>query len=164
MFQWLILSQFFHKWRNTVKFFKEFIFVIIECINMQITTIYHFCNQKGEFDIILMYNTGLHVIAFSAFRNLKSTSFKTHHTHAVYQNNIKFAFLMTKVTNCWNLHVDTFSNTKYKFFKNFTMFLHFWKNWDKISQYWSITLPKLSLFVSKSTNSLINYLFPWIIY
>ena len=55
------------------------------------------------------------MIAFSAFRNLKSTSYKIHDLHVMHQNNIKFSFLMTRVTKCWNLHVDTFNNNKYKF-------------------------------------------------
>ena len=41
---------------------------------------------------------------------------KAHHSHIVHYNNIKFSFLFTKVTKCWNLHVDAFRNTKYKFF------------------------------------------------
>ena len=110
--QWLILSQLFHKWRNMLKFYKEFIFGTVERINMKISTFCHFCHQKGKVDIILMYNKGLHVIVLSAFMNLKSTSCKTHHLHIVHQNNINFSFLMTK---CWNFHTDTFNSTKYKF-------------------------------------------------
>ena len=38
----------------------------------------------------------------SAFSNLnsKGTRCKTHHSHIVHQNNIKFSILMTKVTKC----------------------------------------------------------------
>ena len=104
----------FHKWRNMVKFYREFIFGIIERINIKISTFCHFCHQKREFDVILMYNARLHVIVFSAFRNLNITSCKTHHSHVVHQSDIKFSFLMIKVIRCWNLHVDTFSNSKYK--------------------------------------------------
>ena len=82
---------------------------------MQISTFCRFCYQKREFDVILMYNTRLHVIVFSAFSNWKSTSCKTHHSYIIHQINIKFSFLMTKATKCWNLHVDTFNNNKYKF-------------------------------------------------
>ena len=38
---WLILCRSFHKLKNIVKFYKEFIFVIIERINMQISTFCH---------------------------------------------------------------------------------------------------------------------------
>ena len=44
--QWLILSQFFHKWRNMVKFSKEFIFGIIERIKIQISTFCHLSSKK----------------------------------------------------------------------------------------------------------------------
>ena len=62
---------------------KEFIFVIIKRINIQILTFCrrHFYDQKREFDVILMCNAALHVIVFSAFGNLKSASCKTHHSH-----------------------------------------------------------------------------------
>ena len=96
----LILCRSFHKLKTMVKFYKEFIFVIIQRINRQISTFCHICDRKREYDVILMYTTGLHVIVFSAFRNLKSTSCKTHHSHTVYQNNIKFSFLMTNMTKC----------------------------------------------------------------
>ena len=33
-----------HKLKNIVKFYKEFIFVIIERINMQISTVCHICH------------------------------------------------------------------------------------------------------------------------
>ena len=46
IWQWLILYQFFHKWRNMVKFYKEFIFGIIER-NLQISIFCHFCHQKS---------------------------------------------------------------------------------------------------------------------
>ena len=111
---WLILSQSFHKLQNMHNFYQEFIFVTIERINMQISTFYHVCHQKRKFDVILMYNTWFHVIIFSAFRNLKNTSRKTHHSRTVYQNNIKVSFPITKMTKCWNLHVDTFNNNKYQ--------------------------------------------------
>ena len=81
-----------------VKLNYEFILVIIERINMQISTFCHFYDQKKEYDVILMYNTGLYVIVFSAFRNSKSTSCQTHHSHTMYQNNIKFSFVMTNMT------------------------------------------------------------------
>ena len=64
---------------------------------MQISTFCHFCHHKREFDVILVYNTELHVIVFIAFSNLKSTICKTHRPYTVHQNNIKFSFLMTKV-------------------------------------------------------------------
>ena len=99
----LILCRSFHKLKNMVKFYKEFIFVIIEGINMQISTFCHFYAQKKEHDVILMYNTALYVIVFC---NLKSTSCQTHLSHIMYQNNIKFSFLMTN---------DTLNNNKYKF-------------------------------------------------
>ena len=101
-FSWLLLSQFFHKWRNIVKFSREFIFGIVERIKLKISSFCHFCHQKREFDVILTYNKGLHVIAFSGFSNLKSTSCKTHHSHIVHENDIKLFFLMTKVTKWWN--------------------------------------------------------------
>ena len=81
-----------------LKFYKEFIFGIIEPIKIQISPFCHFCGQKREFDVILMDGTRLHVIAFCAFRNLISTSFKTHHSYAVFQNDVKFSFLIKKVT------------------------------------------------------------------
>ena len=66
----LNLYDLFHKLKKVVKLYKEFIFIIIERINMQISTFCHFCDRKREFDIIVICNTGLHVIVFSAFRNL----------------------------------------------------------------------------------------------
>ena len=92
------------KWRNMVKFYKKFIFGIIEPINMQISTFCCFCHQKKEFDVILIYNAWLHVL----FKNLRRTSCKTHHSYTVPQNDIKFFFLMTKVIKCWN-YVDRFN-------------------------------------------------------
>ena len=71
------------------------------------STFCHFCHQKRQFV--------LYVIIFSAFSNLKIFSCKTHDSHTVHQNNIKFSVVMTKVTKCWNLHFDTFNNIKYKF-------------------------------------------------
>ena len=109
-----ILSQFFHKLKNMDNCYNEFIFVIVERINMQTSTFCQFCDQKEEL-VILMYNTGLHVLVFSACRNLQSTCCKTHHSHTVYQNNIKFSFRIIWVTKCWNLRADTFNNNKYKF-------------------------------------------------
>ena len=123
----------FHKWSNMVKCYRQFIFAIIERIKLQISSFCHFCHQKREFDVILMYNTRLHVILFSAFMNLKNASCKTHHARSVHEINIKFVFLMTKATKCWHLHVDTFNNIKYKFLVKLIIFLHSWKNWDKIS-------------------------------
>ena len=79
-------------------FYQEFMFVIIERINMQISTFCHFCDRKRQFNVILMYGTGLHRIVFSAFKNLKSMSCKTHDSHALYQNNIKFSLKITKMT------------------------------------------------------------------
>ena len=60
--------------------------------------------------------TRLHVILFSAFSNLKSTSWKTHQSYAIYQNDISFSFLITKVTKWWNFEFGSFNNIKYKFF------------------------------------------------
>ena len=81
-------------------FYKEFIFVIIERINMHISTFCRICHQPREFDVISMYNTGLYMIVFSAFRNLKSTSCKTYESHTVHENNIKLSFPMTNMTKC----------------------------------------------------------------
>ena len=91
--------------------------------NVKISTFCHFCHWKRELIVILMYNTGFDVMIFSALMNLKNTSCKTHHSHIANQNNIKFCFLMTKLTKCWNLHVDTFNNTKYKFILKLYLFL-----------------------------------------
>ena len=111
----LILSQSFHKWRNMLKFCYVFIFVIIKCINMWISTFCEFDDQKREYDVIFMDSSRLHVIVFCAFTNLKSTSCKMHHPHIVTQNNIIFSFLIIKVTKCWNSHVDRLNNNKYKY-------------------------------------------------
>ena len=47
-------------------FYKEFIFGIIERINMymQIPTFYHISHQQGEFDVILMYITHDCILCF----------------------------------------------------------------------------------------------------
>ena len=47
----LILCLSFHN------FYKEFIFVIIDRINVQISTFCHFCDLKTEFDVILIDNS-----------------------------------------------------------------------------------------------------------
>ena len=65
-------------------FRKEFVFVIIERINLQISAFHHICHQQREFDVILMCDTGLHPIVFFAFRNLKSSNRKTHHSQTVH--------------------------------------------------------------------------------
>ena len=105
----LILSQSFHKLKNIVKFYMEFILCIIERIKLKISQVCHCCDQKREVNVILKYNTRLHVILFSAF------SWKTHQSYAVYQNDINFSCLITKVTNWWNFQFDSFHNTKHKF-------------------------------------------------
>ena len=105
----------FHKWRNMLNFYNEFIFVIIECINMQISTFCDFYDQKREHDVFFMNSTRLHVIKNSAIRNVISTICKMHHLHIVHQNNIIFSFLIIKLTKCWNSHVDALNNDKYKF-------------------------------------------------
>ena len=64
---WLILSQFFHKWRNMVTFSKQFIFGIIERMKMQISTFCHFCHQKREFDVILMHSMWIMCFRTGAF-------------------------------------------------------------------------------------------------
>ena len=40
----LILSQFFHKFKNIVKFYKEFILGIIKPIKLKISPFCHFCH------------------------------------------------------------------------------------------------------------------------
>ena len=94
------VSQSFHKLKSMKNFYKEFIFVVIERINTQISTFRHFCDRKKQFAVILMYSTRFYVIVFSAFRNLKDISCKAHHSHTLHQNNIKFSFLITKKTKC----------------------------------------------------------------
>ena len=113
--QWLILSQSFHKWRNILKFLKEFIFGIIQRINMQISIFCHFCHQKREFDIILMYNMWMICFKTDTIQIPKSKKYNHMLSCVVHQNYIKFCFVMTKVTKYWNFHVDTFNNIKYKF-------------------------------------------------
>ena len=67
-----------------------------------------------------------------AFQIPKSRKCNHVQSYVIHQNNIKFSFLMTKVTKCWNFQFDTFNNTKYKFLENFTMFLHLWKTETKL--------------------------------
>ena len=98
-----------------LKFYKEFIFGIIESTNMRISTSCHFDDQKREYDVIFMHSTRLYAIKNSASRIVISTICKMHHYHIVIQNNIIFSFLIIKVTRCWNSHVDRLNNTKYKF-------------------------------------------------
>ena len=111
----LILSQFFHKLKNTVKFYIEFILGIIKRIKLKMSPFCHFCDRKAEVNVMLTYNARLHVILLSAFRNLKSTSWNTHQSYAVYKNDINISFLITKVTKWWHFQFDSFNNSKYKF-------------------------------------------------
>ena len=98
-----------------LKFDKEFIVVIIECINMELPTFCYFYDQKREYDAIFVYSLRLHVNKNSAIQNVTSTNCKMHHSHIVIQNSIIFSFLIVKVTNCGNSHVDALNNNKYKF-------------------------------------------------
>ena len=112
---WLILSQSFHKWTNMLKFCYEFIFVIIECINMQISTFCNICHAKREFDVIVMHDMWMMGFATGAFQILQSRKWNQMQSCVLHQNDIKFSFLMTNMTKCWNSNVDTFNNNKYKF-------------------------------------------------
>ena len=71
------LTMCFRKLKNMAKFYKEFVFVIIERINMQISTFCHICDRKREFDVILMHNTG-------AFQISKSTKYKHKESYMMY--------------------------------------------------------------------------------
>ena len=51
----LILSQFFHKLKNIAKFYKEFIPDIIERIKLKMSPFCHFCDQKRDVNVILIY-------------------------------------------------------------------------------------------------------------
>ena len=112
---WLILCQSFHKLKNMVKFYKEFIFVITERINMQISSFCHTCDRKREFDVILIHGLWMMCLTTGAFRIPKSRKDNHIQSCVIHQNDIIFFFLIAKVTKCWNLHVDTFNNNKYKF-------------------------------------------------
>ena len=111
---WLILSQFFHKLKNIVKFYKEFILGIIEPIKLKISPFCHFCDQKREFNVILINDIWLMCFTTGAFQIPKSRKCDHIQSCVIHQNSIRFSFLMTKVTKCWNLHVDTFNNNEYK--------------------------------------------------
>ena len=97
-----------------LKFCWVFIFVIIEFINTGFSILCHFYDQKKEYDVIFINNTGLHVMKNPAIRNVISTGCKMHHSYIVMQNNIIFSFLIIKVTKCRISHVDRLNNNKYK--------------------------------------------------
>ena len=87
--------------KKHVEVCKEFIFVIIECINMEISTLCHFHDQKREYDAIFMDSTRmtrLHVNKNSTILNVASTTCKMHHLHIVIQNTIILSFLIIKMT------------------------------------------------------------------
>ena len=128
------MSQFFHKWRNIVKFSTEFIFVIIERINMQNSTFCNFCHQKKEFDVILMHDVWMMCFTTDTFQIPKSRKYNHVQPCAIRKKDIKFFFLMTKVTKCRICMLIRSIITNINSVENFTMFLHLWKNWDKISQ------------------------------
>ena len=50
-----------------------------------------------------------------AFQIPKSRKFNQMQSCVIHQNDVKFFFLIIKVTKLRNLHVDAFNNNKYKF-------------------------------------------------
>ena len=94
-----------------MKFYKEFIFVIIQRINMQISTFYHLCHQKREFDVILIYSMWMVYFTTGAFQVPSSRKYNHTQSRVIHQNDK----MWQNVTKCWNLHVDAFDNNKYKF-------------------------------------------------
>ena len=72
---WLILSQSFDKLKNIVTFYKEFIFVIIKRMNMQISTFCPVSHQTREFDVILIHGMGMMCFTSGAFQIPKSRKY-----------------------------------------------------------------------------------------
>ena len=99
-FSWMInLSEFFHKWRNMVKFYQEFIFGIIERINMrmQISIFCHFFHHKKEFDVVLIHGIWMMCFINGTFQISSSRKYNYMQHCVIHQNNIKFYFLITKL-------------------------------------------------------------------
>ena len=92
-----------------------FIFVIIDCINMRIPTFCHFYNQKRKYDVILYPNAW--TMHFTTGSSHISNSRISNHMQScvIHTNNIIFSFLIIKVTECWNSHVNTINSNKYKY-------------------------------------------------
>ena len=93
-------------------------------------------DQKRELDVILMYNSGFHLNEFCAFWNLKSTSVK----HIIYILCIKMTtyslFWSWESQNIEICHLKRSIISNMNCLQNFTVFLHLWKNCDKISHHW----------------------------
>ena len=87
----------------------------VECINMLISTVCHFCHQKREFDVTLMHDMWMMCFTTGTFQMTKSRKYHHMQSFVMHQNDIKFSFPMVKVTKYGNLHVDTVNNTKYRF-------------------------------------------------
>ena len=106
---WLTLFQFFHQWRNMLKFCWVFVFVIIDCMNRRSSSFCIFYDQKREYDAILYHN--MRMMHFSSGVYHISNSIMFNHTQScvIHTNNIIFSFLTR-----WNSHVDTINNSKYK--------------------------------------------------
>ena len=73
---------------------KICIFVIIERINMQISTFCSFCNRKREFNVILMHGMN------GAFQIHKSRKYNRMQSCVIHSNDIKFSLLMTTMIKC----------------------------------------------------------------
>ena len=69
---WLILSQFFHKLKNIVKFYKEFLLGIIARIKLKISPFCHFYDEKRELNVILIYCKWFMCFSTGAFQIPKS--------------------------------------------------------------------------------------------
>ena len=80
---------------------------------------------RREYDVVLCHNMRWMHFTSGAYYCSNSKIFNHMQSCIIHKNNISI-FLIIKVTKCWNSHDDTFNN-------NFNMFLHLWKDWDKIS-------------------------------
>ena len=88
-----------------MKFFKEFIFGIVACIKMKISTFCHFCHQKRELDVILMYSiTHDCMWLYFVLLGIWKAPVVNYIIHMLCIKITSNSFLMTKVTSTCNLY------------------------------------------------------------
>ena len=119
--KWLILHQLFHKLKNIVKFYKEFILGIIERIKLKMSPFCHFCDQKRELNV-LWYTTYdwcvFQLIKFLVPENRIICNV------VLYIKITLSSLFWSKGIKSWNFQFDSFNNNKYKFL-NYVIKLHY---------------------------------------
>ena len=112
---WLILSQSFYKWRNIWSFSVHLYLLLL---SVSICEFQHFITFKIRKENMMLFLYTAQDCMWSKILlliwNVISTTCRMHHSYIVIQNNNILSFLIIKVTKCWNSHVDTLSNNKYK--------------------------------------------------